>query len=52
MRIVRIEALGDEIGMRLVLRENDRLAEAVAARDLDAACHQVREHLVDRVLVE
>ncbi len=34
VRIVRVEPLGDEVGVRLVLREDDRLAEPVAARDL------------------
>ena len=36
VRIVGVEALGDELGVLLVLGEEDRLAEPVAARDLDA----------------
>lgn len=41
-----------ELGVRLILGEDDRLAETVAARHCLPARHQVREHLVDRVLVE
>ncbi len=36
----------------LVLGEDDRLAQPVAARDLEAARHQVLQHLVHGVLVE
>jgi hypothetical protein len=36
----------------LVLGEDDRLAEPVAARHLLAPRHQVLQHLVDGVLVE
>jgi hypothetical protein len=36
----------------LVLREDDGLAQPVAAGDLVAVGHQRREHLVDGVLVE
>ena len=36
----------------LVLGEDDRLAQPVAAGDLQAARHQVLQHLVDGVLVE
>ena len=52
VRVVGVEALGDELGVGLVLGEDDRLAEPVAARDLQAARHQVLQHLVDGVLVE
>ena len=47
-----VEALLDELGVGLVLGEDDRLAESVAAGDLVALGHQGGEHLVDGVLVE
>ena len=47
-----VEALLDELGVGLVLGEDDRLAEPVAAGDLVAVGHQGGEHLVDGVLVE
>ena len=33
-RIVRVEALNNEVSVRLILCENDRFADPVAARDL------------------
>ncbi len=50
--VVDVEALGDELGVRLVLGEDDRLAQPVPAVDLGAVEHQVGEHLVDGVGVE
>ena len=47
-----VESLFDELGVRLVLGEDDRLAQPVAAGDLVALRHQRGEHLVDGVLVE
>jgi hypothetical protein len=52
VRVVGVEALGDELGVALVLGEDDRLAQPVAAGDLEPVRHQVLEHLVDGVLVE
>ena len=52
VRVVGVEALRDELGMGVVLGEDDRLAEPVAVLDLDAVRHQVLEHLVDGVGVE
>ena len=52
VRIVRVEAFSDELGMVVVLGEDDGLAQPVAACDLLAVGHQVLKHLVDRVRVE
>ncbi len=52
LRIVRVEPLGDEERVIVVLGEDDRLAETVASGHADPARHQVRQHLVDSVLVE
>jgi hypothetical protein len=52
VRVVGVETLGDELGVLLVLGEDDRLAQPVAACDLEAPRHQVLEHLVHGVLVE
>ena len=52
MRVVRIEALVDELRVVVVLGEDDRLAEPVAVRDLQPMRHQMLEHLVDGVGVE
>ena len=52
VRIAGIEALGDELGMRLILGENDGLAQTVATGNGQATGHQVRQHLVHGVLVE
>ena len=52
VRIGRIEARLDELRMRLVLGEDDRLPQPVAARHFLAARHQVLQHLVYRVLIE
>lgn len=52
VRIVDVEALGDEFGVRVVLGEDDGLAQAVAAGHLLAVGHQVREHLVGSVGIE
>src|ERR1700733_1826132 len=41
MRIVRVEAIGDEVGMVLVLGEQNRLAEPVAACNGKTSCHQM-----------
>ena len=52
VRVIDVEALGDEVGMVLVLGKDDGLPQAVAAGHLEAARHQVGEHLVDGVGVE
>ncbi|MDA8116807.1 MAG: hypothetical protein M0000_05345 [Actinomycetota bacterium] len=52
MRVVRVEALGDELGVSLVLREHNRLPESVAPRNLYTAGHQVPQYLVHCVGVE
>jgi hypothetical protein len=52
VRVVRVEAVGDEVRVLLVLREDNRLAESVAAGHANAARHEVLQHLVDCVLVE
>ena len=50
--VVDVEALRDELGVLLVLGEDDGLAEPVAAGDLVAVRHQRGEDLVDGVGVE
>ena len=52
LRIGVIEARGDEIGVLLVLGEDDGLAEAVAARHTVATRHQDFQRLIDGVGVE
>jgi hypothetical protein len=52
VRVVGVEALGDEVGVVVVLGEDDGLAQPVAARHLLALGHQGFEHLVDGVGVE
>ena len=52
MGIVLVEPLHDELGVRMIGREHDRLAELAAAFDLQAVLHHIAEHLIDRVLVE
>ena len=52
VRVVDVEALGDELGVVVVLGEHDGLAQAVAAGHLLALGHQVRQHLVHGVGVE
>ena len=52
VRIVDVEPLGDELGVLLVLGEDDGLAQPVATGHLQAARHQVLQHLVHGVLVE
>ncbi len=52
VRIVGVEALADEIGMVVVLGEDDGLAQAVAAGHLLSLGHQGGQHLVDGVLIE
>ena len=50
--VVEVEALLDELGVGLVLGEDDGLAEPVAAGDLVPVGHQGGEDLVDGVGVE
>ena len=52
MRVILIEALGDELRMVVILGEDDRLSEPVAACHLLPAGHQVFEHLVHCIRVE
>ncbi len=52
VRIVSVESLGNEIGVLLVLREDDRLPQTVTARHLESASHQVLQHLIDCVFVK
>ena len=51
-RVIGDEPFVDEVGVALVLGEDDRLAQAVSAGDLDPVGHEVLERLVDRVGVE
>ena len=52
MWIVLVKPLDDEGRVIVVLGEDDRLAEPVAVRDLQALGHQLFERLVDGVSVE
>lgn len=52
LRIVHVEALGDELRVVLILGEYDGLAKSVTAGYRESAGHHVREHLVDGVFVE
>jgi hypothetical protein len=49
VRVVGIEALGDELGVVVVLGEDDGLAQPVATGHLLPLGHQGLEHLVDGV---
>ena len=52
LRVVVIESLLDELRVRVVASEEDRLGQPVPPFDCVAMLHQVLEHLVHRVLVE
>src|SRR3546814_9002956 len=52
MRVMMIEAPGDELRVLLVDREDDGLAQPVAAVHLQPVLHRVLQHQVDGVLVE
>ena len=52
VRVIRVEPFDDELGVPLILGEDDCLAEPVPTCDLLAAGHQVFENLVDGVGVE
>jgi hypothetical protein len=52
VRIVHVKAFEDELRVRLVLGEDDRLGKAIAAGDSLPAGHEVFEGFVDRVLIE
>ena len=52
VRVVGVEALRDELGVVLVLGEQDGLAEPVAAGHRQTPGHEVFQDLVHRVLVE
>lgn len=52
MRVVRVEALRDEVSVGLVLGKDDRLSQAIAPSHRDSARHQMLQHLVHGVLVE
>ena len=52
MRVVEIEALLDEYGVVVIAGEDDGLAEAVTAFDLETFRHEVLEDFVHRVGVE
>ncbi len=52
LRIVRVEPLRDINGVRVVLGEDNRLPETIAAGHLLAARHQVGENFVHGILVE
>ena len=47
-----VEAFGDILGVVLVLGEDDRLPEPIAARDALSTRHEMFQDLVDRVGVE
>ena len=52
MRVVGVEAVCNEVGVRIVFGKHNRLAQPVAACHLMAACHQQLHHLVHGVHVE
>ena len=52
LRVELAKALPDKLRMALVLGKDDGLADAVTARRLDAAFHQVLQHRVHGVGVE
>ena len=52
VRVVRVEALGDEVCVMLILDEEDGLSQPVATRHLETSRHQVLEDLVHGVLIE
>src|SRR4051812_15151436 len=52
VRIVRIEAFRDKFSVVVVLSENNRLPEAIPARNLRARGHQMLQHLVNGILVK
>ncbi|SKY45255.1 Uncharacterised protein [Mycobacteroides abscessus subsp. abscessus] len=52
LRIVAVEALGDEVGEFLVLGEDDGLAKAITTSNAVAASHEDLESFVDSVGVE
>ena len=52
MRVVDVEPLGDELGVVVVLGEDDGLAQPVAASHLLPARHQMLQHLVHGVRIE
>ena len=52
LRVVVIETLLDELGVRVVASKEDRFGQPIPAFYCVAMLHQVLEHLVYRVLVE
>jgi len=52
MRVIGVEPLRNELGMRSVLREDDGFTELFAIIDLQPGFHQMLEHLVHRVGIE
>ena len=48
---IGIEALDDEFGMAVILREDDRLAQPVAAGHFQAILHKLLQHQVDGVVL-
>jgi hypothetical protein len=52
VRIIDVEALGNEIGMGVVLGKDNGLAKPVAADHFLAFGHQMRQHLVHGIGVE
>ena len=52
VRVIDIEALRDELRMVMILGEDDRLAQPIAACHFKAAGHQMLQHLVHGIFVE
>ncbi|MCY1374912.1 hypothetical protein D9M69_622860 [compost metagenome] len=52
VRVVHVESLGNEFGVRIVLGKHNGLAQPVSTRHLVAACHERLQHLVHCVGVE
>ena len=50
--VLVVEPLFDELRVRMVAGENDRLGRPVAALDFVPVLHQVLQHFVDGILVE
>ena len=50
--VVDVETLRNELGVCLVLGEDDRLPDPIPASNRLSMRHQMREDLVDRVLIE
>ena len=52
VRVVFVEAFLNELGVSLILGEDDGFAEPITTRHLLAFLHQVLQNLIDRVFIE